>query len=256
MKDKQMRFSSLDAENYGLDCAVVLNTVRYWLDKNKADNVNINNGRVWTKMSNEGFTRYYSFFSATQIKRILKKLVDKGVIIKDNFSKNPWDHTAYYSVLTDEYKSEPFDRTESSNRRDKIAPSTLDEIVPSSITTNKEDNKGTNKDSVELEKIPYAEIISMFNQITGQTLRTVKISAESKRHINARYNDGFTFDDFRHVITVKNAEWRGDAKSLPWIRPSTLFGPKFESYLQQKESFSSNGMSQNEADEIKEGGKW
>jgi len=117
--------------------------------------------------------------------------------------------------------------------------------LPCPVTVTGRHATEEDKNRLELDKnkkeekecpVPYRDIIELFNSITGQNLRTVKISADSKRHIKARFNDGFTIEDFQHVITVKNAEWKNDNKSKPWIRPSTLFGPKFESYLQQKGS--------------------
>lgn len=46
-------------------------------------------------------------------------------------------------------------------------------------------------------------------------------------------SQGFTLDDFHAVIDKKVTEWIGDPKSAAWLRPETLFGPKFLSYLNQ-----------------------
>jgi hypothetical protein len=46
--------------------------------------------------------------------------------------------------------------------------------------------------------------------------------------------EGFTIDDFKTVIDKKCAEWLGDSKMEPYLRPETLFGTKFESYLNAK----------------------
>ena len=53
------------------------------------------------------------------------------------------------------------------------------------------------------------------------------------RHINARLNEGYTLDDFFTVIDKKVAEWKGTEMDK-YIRPETLFGTKFESYLNAK----------------------
>lgn len=54
----------------------------------------------------------------------------------------------------------------------------------------------------------------------------------------ARKNEGFTLDDFKTVIAKKAAEWgkepeKGQNDMRPYLRPSTLFGTKFEEYLNQ-----------------------
>jgi len=54
--------------------------------------------------------------------------------------------------------------------------------------------------------------------------------------IRARLNEGYTVEDFEKVIDTKAAEWEHDDKFSKFLRPSTLFSPKFESYLNQKEA--------------------
>lgn len=56
---------------------------------------------------------------------------------------------------------------------------------------------------------------------------------DSKKHIRARLRDGYTKDDFYTVIDKKAVEWIGTEQEK-YLRPATLFGTKFESYLNQK----------------------
>lgn len=51
--------------------------------------------------------------------------------------------------------------------------------------------------------------------------------------INARFNENFTLDDFKRVIDNKTSEWK-NTEMEKYLRPETLFGTKFESYLNQK----------------------
>lgn len=52
--------------------------------------------------------------------------------------------------------------------------------------------------------------------------------------IKARYNEGYRLDDFKLVIDKKYNEWNGTDMEK-YLRPETLFGNKFEGYLNQKE---------------------
>lgn len=54
------------------------------------------------------------------------------------------------------------------------------------------------------------------------------------KHIKARLSEGFKFDDFVTVIDIKTNEWKGTDMEK-YLRPETLFGTKFESYLNQKD---------------------
>lgn len=58
-------------------------------------------------------------------------------------------------------------------------------------------------------------------------------SDKSKKCIHARVEEGFTIDDFVEVIDKKCGEWIG-TEWEKFLRPETLFGTKFESYLNQK----------------------
>ena len=56
----------------------------------------------------------------------------------------------------------------------------------------------------------------------------------TKRVIDARLKEGYTPADFKAVIDKKVAEWINNPEMSKYLRPTTLFGPKFESYLNQK----------------------
>ena len=80
--------------------------------------------------------------------------------------------------------------------------------------------------------LPIAEIITYLN---NQTNSNYKSSSEKTRKlIQARFNEGFQLEDFIKVIDIKTAQWMNDPTWCKYLRPETLFGPKFESYLNQK----------------------
>ena len=85
--------------------------------------------------------------------------------------------------------------------------------------------------SSQIESIK--EIISYLNMKTGARYRYQTQSTQ--KHIRARLNEHFTVDDFKAVIDKKYAEWYGTNMSK-FLRPETLFGTKFESYLNQSVS--------------------
>lgn len=52
--------------------------------------------------------------------------------------------------------------------------------------------------------------------------------------IEEKLRQGFTVSQLEYVIKVKSKQWLGNGKMEKYLRPSTLFGDKFESYLQEK----------------------
>ena len=83
----------------------------------------------------------------------------------------------------------------------------------------------------EQEPIPYAEIITYFNEVAGT--HYLLRGKEIKRFIKARWNDGFRLEDFKTVLDKKAGQWKNDAKMSKYLRFETLFSNKFESYLNE-----------------------
>ncbi|TDA22015.1 replication protein [Extibacter muris] len=82
-----------------------------------------------------------------------------------------------------------------------------------------------------ITEYPYKAVVEYLNQKTGKSFRDK--SKDTQRHIRARANEGYVFEDFVKVIDNKCAEWTGTDMEQ-YLRPSTLFGAKFEGYLNQK----------------------
>lgn len=78
------------------------------------------------------------------------------------------------------------------------------------------------------------EIVSYLNKICGTSYRDT--SNKTQTLIRARIKEHFTVEDFKTVIAYKFKEWGEDAKMKAYLRPETLFGTKFESYLQNAKS--------------------
>ena len=53
-------------------------------------------------------------------------------------------------------------------------------------------------------------------------------TGKTKRCIEARWNEGFTENEFRKVIDNMTSQWLNDEKMNQYLRPETLFGTKFE----------------------------
>lgn len=102
-------------------------------------------------------------------------------------------------------------------------------VTPPDTEQNRTD---TDTEQTQIDIVPYREIVSHLNRVAGTSYRAS--GKVTRRHIHARWEDGFRLDDFYRVIDIKVAEWSG-TKMQQFIRPETLFGTKFESYRNQKQ---------------------
>lgn len=84
----------------------------------------------------------------------------------------------------------------------------------------------------EEEGAEVAEVVQALNDETGSHYRPN--SKATMRHILVRLREGFTVDDCKEVVRKKSEEWVG-TDMAKYLRPETLFGSKFEGYLNAPE---------------------
>ena len=83
---------------------------------------------------------------------------------------------------------------------------------------------------IDKKKI-MSDIVSYLNEVCGTNYKAT--TKGTVKHINARLSEGYSLDDFKTVIDKKANDWKGTDMEM-YLRPETLFGTKFENYLNQK----------------------
>jgi uncharacterized phage protein (TIGR02220 family) len=100
------------------------------------------------------------------------------------------------------------------------------------------DNKENKKDiAISADKMLFENIINYLNLKANKNFKCGKNHTD---FISKRLHDGYTEEDFKKVIDIKCAEW--NIETTPpekdmriYLQPSTLFGNKFDQYLNQKQ---------------------
>ena len=88
-------------------------------------------------------------------------------------------------------------------------------------------------------------IINYLNEKIGSKYRAN--NKATQQHINARLKEGYTVDDFKTVIDKMYLKWKG-TEYEDYLRPQTLFGTKFESYLNSKGVITDESIKRNVAE--------
>lgn len=178
--------------------------------------------------SNDYFASFFGV-SKDRISKLISGLNRKGYITVELIYKKGTKAVEKRVVrITDSYRSKQLEG---------IGENTYTPIGENAEDNNTSLNNTSNntKDimSGKPDNVPYEEIIEYLNQKSESNFRSK--TASTRKHIKARFNEGFTIDDFKTVIDKKTKEWKGDEKWGRFLRPETLFGTKFEGYLNQKE---------------------
>lgn len=96
------KFSVQVAVKHGLEAAAVLDKLQYWIDHNRANGVNLKDGRYWSYNTASAWVEQMPYFSEYAIRRILKKLCDDGILMRGNYNPSAYDRTTWYAFVDEE----------------------------------------------------------------------------------------------------------------------------------------------------------
>ena len=212
------------AEKVGLNESIILQQLHYWLQKSN----NERDGFKWVYNTYDDWAAQFPFWSVSTIRRTVTKLENANLIIIGNYNKLKIDNTKWYRLnypLLQGMSRPPVqnEQTTCSNWTDDLFK--MNRPLPETTTE-------TTSETTEKIYIPFREIIDYLNEKTSSKYKHT--TRATKDLIKARFNQGFDLDDFKKVIDNKTAEWLNDPNMSKYLRPETLFGTKFESYLNQK----------------------
>ncbi len=218
------------AQVIGLNQAIVLQQLNYWLHSRSAKKIN---GKVWVYNRIKDWNEQFPFWSKNTVQRTLDSLEKDHFVITGNFNKYKFDRTKWYSI----------DQVELVNRMTQFGvkgePNLGSSQLPNLGNPIPDTNQDTNSDTSNNSQArpddtskTRKEIISYLNSKLGT--RYKPNATKNKQVINARLNEGYKLEDFKKAIDNKIADWGSDAKMSKYLRPETLFGTKMESYINEQ----------------------
>ena len=165
------------------------------------------------------------------IVKCLKSLVEKGFIVKTDKVINGVKFCEYYATKF----NGACNKVEQGMQQSLTGG--MQQSLPNNIDIDNLSNNLSNNKEI------YIAVIDYLNSKTGQSFRSG--TKATQQHINARLAEGFTVDDFKRVVDNMWTDWRG-TEWEKYLRPSTLFGSKFENYLNRKpQNKGKNGIAVN-----------
>lgn len=260
-----LRYMTFDVEvatKYGTNVSILLGNINYWIQKNKENGKHFHDGRYWTYNSVAAFHSLMPFMSENVINTALAKAEAEGLLVTGNYNKLPFDRTKWYA-LTEKgerlFQAPQNAATDYPSGSESISQKSEMDIAK--IQNDISENRGTNTKVIQMnnseenqkhivrkkasaqrpapsrpwneeESNKVAEVVQALNEETGSHYRPT--SKATMRHVLARLREGFTVEDCKEVIRKKSEEW-GGTDMAKYLRPETLFGPKFEGYLNAPE---------------------
>ena len=139
-------FSIENAKKYGVDEAIFLENLLFWIKQNRANGRNFIDGYYWTYNSVTAFQELFPFWSKPQLRRIIDKLEKEKVIKAGEFNESSYDRTKWYTVINKEInsnyntnkklKKKQTDKPISETRGDEKDFSTITDINKTNVNNN------------------------------------------------------------------------------------------------------------------------
>lgn len=162
-------------------------------------------------------------WSLTKTKKFLEELQNEKMLVYKSDSKK-----TIYTIVN--YSSYQTRENIESNTEVTLKEHQSNTEVTLKETDNNVNNANNANNNINIYIVE--QVVDYLNAKTGKSFKHTSKMTRSK--INARLEEGFTLDDFKKVIDIKTSEWLNDANMQLYLRPETLFGNKFEGYLNQK----------------------
>lgn len=177
-------FDPLIAKKYGVEGAVIIENLYFWIMKNKANDKNCFDGEYWTYNSVKAFEELFPFWSKRQIERILKNLEKGGAIKTGNYNKSSYDRTKWYAltdIVYSIYANGEMKITESLNGiTETVEP--IPDINTYINTNDKPDNKHLYVEAIKdkWNSLNLSSIVSIKNQRLKHTKARIKEVGEDE----------------------------------------------------------------------------
>lgn len=155
--------------------------------------------------------------------KCIKSLVEKGFIVKTDKVVNGVKFCEYYATKFNGVCN----KVERGMQQSLTGCTTkFNGGMQQSLTNNINNNLDNN-----LDNNIYKAVVDYLNSKAGTHYKAS--NKTTRQHIHARLAEGFKVEDFMRVVDNMWTEWRG-TEWEKYLRPSTLFGSKFENYLNRK----------------------
>lgn len=156
-------FNVEDAKKYGIEKAVLLNNLRFWLERNRANQKNAyqhedGNTYYWTFNSSSALAILFPYLNERSIRRYLQELEDDGVIISGCFNKNSYDRTKWYSMPEFMATGHNIDQSIGENNRSigqigRPIPDNKTHIISDERTSLRESSSFEDEDDYSVEEV-------------------------------------------------------------------------------------------------------
>lgn len=90
-------FNTAIAKKFGVNVAIFLNHMSFWIQKNMVNERHYHDGRYWTYNSQNALLKIFPYWTRQNLRTVLKQAIDADLIVEGNYNKTAYDHTTWYA---------------------------------------------------------------------------------------------------------------------------------------------------------------
>jgi DNA-binding PadR family transcriptional regulator len=209
------------AKDYGIESAIIMQNISFWIEKNKANGVHFHDGYYWTYNSIKAFNELFPYMSESTIRRTLKSLEENGIIKTGNYNKVGYDRTMWYAITEKGFcilnksilSNQQMDLSEMSNGNGQS-----NKPIPDIKPVIKQDNKQIDND--------FNTFYSQYQKKTNKT--------DAKKTFYKLVKSGITLDYILSKLKIYESQIERDKTEIKYIRNPQRFLNTLEDFEDSK----------------------
>ncbi|KAF6661283.1 conserved phage C-terminal domain-containing protein [Enterobacteriaceae bacterium EKM102V] len=260
LKVKPLVISPALAQRIGLNEAIVLQQICYWLEDTTSGVEH--DGKRWIYNTIEDWNEQFPWWSSDTVKRALTSLKKSGLIYVEQLKKTQHDRTNFYAInhanplLADEGKLPSSKDVSCTHRKGQAAPIDKGSLTPSMGANCTRLTENTTENTTEITTTPSCQVatqpdhapdanqaaFSVLDHLNRAAGMRFQKSKSSLAPIRGRLAEDFTADELILTVDYSIAKWAEDPKMCEYVRPETIFRPgKFPGYLSSAQKWDKAG---------------
>ena len=94
----QHHFDISIASKYGVNVAIFLNNMSFWIHRNIANNKHFHDENYWTYNSVEAYRLLFPYWTTSQVRTTINNCIKYGLIVEGNYNEKQYDRTKWYCL--------------------------------------------------------------------------------------------------------------------------------------------------------------
>lgn len=202
--DRPLVINPALAEKIGLNEAIILQQLNYWLTR--TDSGVSYDGAQWVYNTYAEWKEQVPFFSERTIQRIILNLENLGLVESCMFNKSKGDRTKYYTINQKHKLLKPTKTAANPivpmcrDHSAKVAPSSCQSGTLSTETTTENNTLGSQQVAQSAKADIVSELFAHWCEVMNKNPNSSKLTPKRRKAIKARLDDGYSIDDIRKAI--------------------------------------------------------